>query len=504
MYCIKTGKAGHIWNLNPGSENMIVTRHISLDSDCVEKMKPYVEKHKGNFSAAIREIIDQAGKSSYPSNSSVIDSTLFKWMLDEIDGILIPDNILDEIIDPALINSMEKLEEYLNIRFGELEWDINIVLKYDNNLSPADILIEISGSPQKAKFAACLLSQFLVKNSLECNPLEVRSVVNFNNGVKVEISRSTKKEAQSSIFTFFGEMDKAIRAIKTQPVFWKALVDRHVLSNYNMVTIHRNYFEDLLAGKVPLGEITIENIAKKPIQEIPLKEMLSLVKEVYETSKVSDRVELNRDSIIFFHNYRNKEAIEKLMESLISLLEANGHLYDAKSTANMIVLTHRPDVGIKINEIVDNLKISNSRLDQELIMFMTFVKNLKNMPDITSSLTSLGTRIGRSLMQEYEKENEIKNWDIHTFQKAFEIIDSKLHRESEWKLDGTNLLYTIKKCNITAEGTAFDTHICHTAREAFKGALSYAFGNRARLEINKLLTHGDNLCEVVIRIPPVS
>jgi hypothetical protein len=55
---------------------MIVTRHISLDNDCIDKMQPYVEKHKGNFSAAVREIIDRAGKFSSLQNSSSIDSSL--------------------------------------------------------------------------------------------------------------------------------------------------------------------------------------------------------------------------------------------------------------------------------------------------------------------------------------------------------------------------------------------------------------------------------------------
>ena len=140
-------------------------------------------------------------------------------------------------------------------------------------------------------------------------------------------------------------------------------------------------------------------------------------------------------------------------------------------------------------------------LDQELIMFMAFLKGLKNMPDIPLSLTSLGRRIGKSLMQEYEKENGIKNWNLETFQKAFEVIDSKLHRGSEWKLEEKNLLYRIKLCNIATEGNTLDTCVCHTARETFKGALNYAFGNRAELNIKKLLSHGDNFCEVVIQLP---
>ncbi|MDL5502551.1 MAG: hypothetical protein QSU88_04975, partial [Candidatus Methanoperedens sp.] len=211
-------------------------------------------------------------------------------------------------------------------------------------------------------------------------------------------------------------------------------------------------FEDLLSNNIPLGEISIENLAKKPIPEIPLKDMLLLIKEVYETSRVIDKVEIDNDNLIIFHSYRSNEAIEKIKKTLVLLLEANGHLFDPKTTANMIVLTHRPDVGIKVNEIVNNLKTSKTSFDQELLMFMTFLKGLRDIPDIPLSFIALGRKIGTSLMQEYEKENGIKNWDLETFKTVFEIINSKIHTESEWKLDGNNLLYTIRKCHIATEG----------------------------------------------------
>ena len=480
---------------------MIVTRHISLDDDCIRKIEPYVEKHNGNFSAAIREIIDRTGKKSSLENLAIIDISLFKWMLNEMDGKLVPDNVLDELMDPALINSMGKLKEYLKNKFSKLEWDIDLILNCDNDRHPSEVLIELKGASQKIKFVACLISQYLVKNSLEHEPLGIKSVVNFNESIKIELSKSTKKDAIESLDRNFGSMDHLIKAVRSRPGFWKAIFNRHLLSNYNMVTMHMNYFEDLLAGKVPMGEITIEILAKKPIQEIPLKEMLYLIKEVYEVSRVADRVEIEGENIILFHSYRNKEAIEKLKKSIVLLLEANGHLYDVKSTANMIVLMHRPDVGIKINEIVHNLKTSNSRVDQELVMFMTFIKGLKDIPDISLSMTALGRRIGKSLMQEYEKEKNIKNWNLESLKNAFQTIHSKLRIESEWKMEGRNLLYNVRKCNLAVEGDTFNPHICNIIQEAFRGALIYAFGNMAEFEVKKSLARGDILCEVVIKIP---
>lgn len=479
---------------------MTVARHISLDDEHVEKMRPYVEKHNGNLGAALREIINQAGKYGYRANCSAVDISMFNWMLEEVEGMLIPDNVLDEMVEPGLMASMPKLEEYLIQRLDELQWDTGLVLKYDNGTFPSNVSVELKGAPQKIKFAAFLLSQYLVKNSLEYAPLEVKYAVNVNNCMKVKLCRSNKKEARRSLVTFFGGMDEIIKTIKSRPAFWMGVIHRHVSSNYNMVTVHRNYLEDMFADKVPTGEIMIENLSKKPVQEIPLKEMLILIKEVYETSRIADRVDIDKDIMIVSHNYRTKDAVEKLKNSLVALLEASGHLYDAKSAANMIVLTHRKDVGVKINEIVDVLKTSNSTLDQVLLMFMAFLEGLKDMPDIPISLTALGRRIGKSLMHEYGKENGIKEWDLQNFQNALEIIDSRLHRVSEWKLEGKNLLYTIRKCHIASEGNTFDAYICHTARETFKGALEYAFGNKAELSVNKLLSHGDNFCEVLIRL----
>lgn len=479
---------------------MNITRHISLEDEYVEKLKPYVDKHDGNFGAALRDMINRAGKYDTRLNSSAIDNSLLNWILKENDEKLVPSDILNEFIDPVMMNSMDNLESYLNRRFSELKWGVHITLNYDNDLLPGEVLMEISGDHQKIRFITSLLAQYLVINSLRHIPLEVRSVINTNQGIKVELSGSNNKDALVSLETFFGKTDELIRTVKSYPAFWKAIVNRHLLSNYNMVTVHRNYFEDLLDGKIPEWEVTIENHAKKPIREIPLKDMLALMKEVFETSRIVDRVEIDKDTMILFHSYRSKGAIEKLRKSCHALLEANGHMYDARATANIIIMTHRSDVGRKINDVVDALKNSSNRLDQELLVFFGYLKGLKEIPDIPMSLTSLGRRTGKSLMQGYEQENLIKTWTLDNFQQALQGIDAKIHRESEWKLDGKDLLYTVRKCNIAGNGNEFDNYVCHTVRETFKGALSYAFGNKAEMYTKHLLTHGDNFCEVVIRM----
>lgn len=476
---------------------MIVTRHISLDEGCIKKMEQLVNKHNGNFSSAMRELITRSD-GFLPKNTTAIDEHILDWMLDEIDGKLIPDDVLDKIINPLLNRNLNNLEKYINNRIKEFEWKVNVKIEYDKIESPSNILVKIDGIYNKARLIAATISQFLVRRSP--NNFAVISVSNLENHIKVELCKSTNKnEAENSLITFFGGFEELSIAIKNKPEFWKCVVNRHVLSNYQMITVHRNYYEDILSGKVPMGEIMIETLAKKPVREIPLKQMLSLIKQVYEAARVVNKVEIQDEKIIMYHTYRNNEAIDKLKKSIVLLLEENGHLYDAKSTASMIVIDHRKEIGMKINEIVNNLRVSNSSLDQELIMFLSFLKGIKDIYDKDMSVTLLGRRIGTTLMQEYEKENNVKQWSLENFKKAFETIDSKIHRDSECVFEGKNLLYRIRKCNIASEND-FDAYICRTAREAFKGALYYAFGNRAELEVKKLISHGDSMCEVSIRV----
>lgn len=490
----------HAGSLKISRGKMNVSRHISIDDEYLRKMEPYLNKHNGNMGAALRDIINQAGRYTPRMNSSAIDISLLDWMLREINDILVPNEVLDKLIDPRMMNSMEMLENYINERLCELEWDVRINIKCDNVAFPSSLSIELRGTPQKIKFIAGLLSQFIVKNSLERSPLEIQTVTNLNEYIKVDLSRSNKTASMNSLTSYFGGLNGILRTIKDKPEFWISVIKGHLLSNYNMVTVHRNYFEDILANNIPVGEVTLEFLAKKPIYEIELKDFLLLIKEVYEKSRIVDRVEIDKDKLIFFHDYRTKEAVERLEKIILTLLESNGHLYESKSTANMIVLTPRHDINIQINGLIDNLKTSSNRVDQELLMFITYLSGLRDIPDILLSTSVLGRRFGKSIMQEYEKENNIKKWTLDTLKSAFETIDSRLHRNSKCTLDGKSLHYTVKECNIARYGVDIDPCICHAIRETFKGAMIYAFGDKAEMDVQKLLSQGDDFCEVVIRI----
>lgn len=207
---------------------------VSLDRACVDKLKSCVEKHCGNFSDALREIIEKAERNGFPANSIALDYSMFKWMLSEINGLMIPDSVMDEIINPRLINSIRRLEEYLNNRFKVLDWGTSVAIKCDNDSSPSEVFVEIKGDPQRIKFASRLISQFLVKNSPEQAKLRITSVTKLDKCIKVELSRSDKGEALKSLVTFFGKLDEILRAInRTRKQLFR--------SNYNIQNNKQTY-----------------------------------------------------------------------------------------------------------------------------------------------------------------------------------------------------------------------------------------------------------------------
>jgi len=72
---------------------------------------------------------------------------------------------------------------------------------------------------------ASILCQYLVKNSPDQASIGIRSISNFSDSLKIELARSNKKDAQNSLYNFFGGMDEVIGAIRSRPSFWKTVIE---------------------------------------------------------------------------------------------------------------------------------------------------------------------------------------------------------------------------------------------------------------------------------------
>jgi predicted hydrocarbon binding protein len=482
---------------------MIARKHISLEKKYIEKMKPYLAKHNGNFSAAVRDVIELAEERSkfqagnYSENDGIlVDCPTLRWFLKRTDGMFLDEETLNEIIDSLSIKSMSMLEQFMNAKFNGMGWGAHVVINYDDDINPFKATVSLKGGDNHIiDFLARIIALYLANN--KC--LGIQTVYRRLHSMKINMQRKNDPEsAYEDSLQHLGYMQNVAEELSKKPDFWRALIKRHSATNYNMVTLHKNHFEDLLAHNIPIGGATIESISKKPISDIPHREFLILLKDVYETARVVDRIDLEGENIKVFHSFRNPEAIDTLKKIFIRVLEENGHTYDPRSTSNLILLQHRPEIGIKMIELLENLKESNSRFDKEIVTFLTFLHDLKQVPDVKESILSLGRRMSRQILKEYEKEHNVKKWDMKTFQEAFATIDAKILRQSEWHYENNSLIYIVRKCSLVNLKGTFSTEICHLTRGIFKGSLEYAFKGNAELNIIKLLTHGDDRCEVCI------
>ena len=480
---------------------MVVRKHISLERKYADKVKPFLAKHDGNFSAAIREIIDIAVNPrivlTHSEGAVLFDPPIAGWLLRKTKDMVPEKEILDETADPLLFNSISRTMEYFDAKFKELGWGVEFRMESDTAVATASLTIK-GENYQLADLAARLFSLYMASQK----HLGIETLHRKTRSIRLAYRQRESEEAALDDLTgHLGAMQELSREIEKRPEFWQAIAKKHRNCNYKTVTLHFNHFEDLLAKKTPSGEIGIESMAKRPIGDIPLSEFLQFMKNVYETAHIVERIDIEGDVIKVFHGYRHPRAVDTLKNIFLHLLEANGHTYQARSTRNLIILRHMPEIGIKISELISNLRRSGSSFDNELIGFLTFLSGLKEAPDVGESIRALGYRMSKQILREYEKEHNIRVWDLRIFREAFSVLDSKIGRLSEWRsVDENSICYSVRKCNLVQIRGSFNIDICRFSRGIFKGALEYVFKNDAEVKVIKLLTHGDDMCDVCIRV----
>ena len=484
---------------------MVVRKHISFEKEYIDKIQPFLTKHNGNFSAAIRDIIDLAvnGKTTlnHSDNAMLFDSHIANLLLNKTMGLIPNKEILNEIADPVIFNSISNTLDYFNAKFKELEWGIELFIVSDSDTFPTTSSLTIKGNNYPLiDLSARIFSLFLaVRKCLGIETIHKRTKM-----IKLTYKRRGNTEvALNDLKTHLGIMQDFFCEIENQPDFWRIMVKKYRISNYKTVAVHLNHYEDLLAKKVPTGEISIELLAKSPIRDIPHRKFLALMKEVYESAGIIENIDIEGDTIKVFHSYRDSRAVDTLKEIFLNLFRLNGHTYDAKSTNNLIIFQHMPEIGIRISEIINNLNKSNSDFDKELIAFLTFLNGLKDEPEICESLRILGYMMSKQIFKKYELEHNIRKWDLKTFQEALSTFDVKIGRQSECKSieeNGYSMNYIVEKCNLVQIGGDFNIDICQFSRGLFKGAVEYAFKNKAEIEVIKQLTHGDDRCEVCLHV----
>lgn len=330
---------------------MSIRKNISLETGHIKKLEPLVLKHKGNFSAAMREIIDLIDTITKDPDAanrligglktdSNLTETVLDWLIKQARGRLIEQDILNSILDPAKTVQLSELEKYLDEMTAGTGWQTKIrIYDYDDAISPSHIRVTLVGnSISKMEFLGGMVSSFLVSQKKQ----EIVSLKRMSSAITINFRKQVNSNlARQSLVEHFGQIEDITSEISKKEEFWNCIINLYKQTNYNMVTIPKNYYNELIMGKEAPSYLTapIEAIHKVPIRDIPLGTLISTMKSVYEYMGIVERIDVDETTLKIYHGYTDARAISAIEKILLNVLNANGAKYRSTCSENLIVMS---------------------------------------------------------------------------------------------------------------------------------------------------------------------
>jgi hypothetical protein len=363
----------------------LIRKNVSLDEVHLQKLQSLLEKNGGNLSAAIREAIDLVSlcpesygtqdvssenpgkKESFPGAGEellrneecvMVNQQMIKWLIRNSAGKLIDEDIVHELINPYLINTVPELIEYLNTISKQLGWKIEVSTSCGENLQNGCTSMDFTGGDRDVReflveVACIFLSRWA---GLDAEALHRRS-----NSITVYLRpfvRHDMLEATPGVRNLFGSRDILFREIERKPAFWMTLAELYTKFNYQRVNLDKSLFEALLAGKLPDITKYFEVKADRPLREIPLQELLPLFKYLVVASQLVNDVEIcaekGKECIKIRHDYSEESVVLKLIKLFSNLFEAGLHRFSVTYVSGLIIF----DFSLPEISVEDVVKIS--------------------------------------------------------------------------------------------------------------------------------------------------
>jgi hypothetical protein len=235
---------------------------------------------------------------------------------------------------------LSDLELYLDDMTSGVSWQTTIKIDdYDDNVHPSHVKVTLSGnSIYKMEFLGGMISSYLIAHKKQ----EIVSLKKMSNKITISFKKQVNTNlARQSLVNYFGDMDDIACEIFKKQEFWKCIVNLYKQTNYNMVTIPKNYYNELLIGKEAPSYLTapIEAIHKIPIRDIPLETLIPTMKSVYEFMGVVERIDVNENTLYIYHGNTDVRAINAIEKILLNVLNSNGTTYKSRCSENLIVMS---------------------------------------------------------------------------------------------------------------------------------------------------------------------
>lgn len=343
---------------------MVVRKNITLENTHLKKLEPLLIRNEGNLSAAIRDSVDIAAialqrydsvekaiagittenhkltereQSIISGKNVLVSGPIFQWMLRWTKGIPIDHEIIDELLDPLKIKTISELDARINAISKESGWNCSVSIFCVDNIDPGTATVAISGDNELYRdFLAQLVIMFLVHNK----NLDIDMVYRRSTSVRIDLKKRKDGERFILANDHFGYLKDAVDEFISRKDFWKNLIEIYRSTSYNIISIPKDQYEEILKGNTPIDGGIFESLSRKHISSIPHPEFLMLLKKTHEAMQIIDKIELFEKDINIYHSYKNEMIVQKLRDYYLSLLRANGHQYEAKYSTSLLVLNH--------------------------------------------------------------------------------------------------------------------------------------------------------------------
>ena len=213
----------------------IIRKNVSLYEHDLKKIEGLVEKHEGNLSAAMRDMIDfvdfmlrrfgsleEAKKIERRIRGICIPNMILHWFLMYTDACLPDESAMRSIEEIRVIESVSHLKSIADIGFA-----VDIQVDADDDRNPTEVTLQVSGETMQAEFVAKLAACFLA----ETKGLAVEDVSRKAKAITVNLKRRGElgsegayKAVRDSLLQHFGERHVMMEDILHRPRFWNDVI----------------------------------------------------------------------------------------------------------------------------------------------------------------------------------------------------------------------------------------------------------------------------------------
>jgi hypothetical protein len=214
----------------------MIRKNISLYEKDLKKIEGLMEKHEGNLSAAMREIIDfvdfmlrkfgsleEAKEIEKRTKGICIPHEMMNWFLTYTSECLLDDNAVGSLEGIHGIESVSDLAEIAGIICS-----VKIQVDTDDDRNPSEVTIRLTGERALTEFVAKIMACFLAENK----GLAVEKVIRHTTLTTVKMkkceggkSERNYKKVRESLIKHFGGRHVMMQEILNKPQFWNSMLN---------------------------------------------------------------------------------------------------------------------------------------------------------------------------------------------------------------------------------------------------------------------------------------